>query len=203
MQPPANELALDRMLVDGLIELVRQRDELLAEHLEAVGLLSARLARALKYGPDAVARVAIAARLHDIGMQSIDRPAGEVLGEADWRKIKRHPDLSASAVAAFPSLSKYRSIVRSHHERVDGRGYPDGLLGAEIPYQSRIIAIADAFHAMTAVNGYRAIRIPTDAVDEIVACGGTQFDADFATVFAETMNPGARASRTGRMSGSG
>lgn len=193
---PPSTLEEDAVLVDGLVELIRQRDEHLADHLNAVGLLGGRLAAALKYGPDVVARVTLAGRLHDLGLGSI-KPFADLraLTDAEWRKIRLHPDFGASAVAAFPQLAKYRSIVRAHHERIDGAGYPDGLIGSEIPYQARIIAIADAFHSMTVASDYRPMRPPWEAIVELNACAGTQFDEEFVAAFTEMMGGKQRLER--------
>ena len=124
------------------------RDPITASHLDAVGLLSRRLAILLDLEPISIARITTAARLHDVGklavpLETLNKPG--LLDELEWADIRRHPDLGGSIVSGFPQLEKYRAIVRGHHERVDGRGYPDGLLGSEIPYEARVIAVADRF----------------------------------------------------------
>jgi HD-GYP domain-containing protein (c-di-GMP phosphodiesterase class II) len=146
-----------------------------------------------------IARVTAAARLHDIGkttipMRVLDKPGA--LDEAEWSQIRRHPDHGATIVAGFPQLEKYRAIVRSHHERVDGRGYPDGLLGSEIPYESRIIAVADAFHAMTVSRPYSRVRTPAMALAELMNCSGTQFEPEYVDAFVKMMGYRSRSLRS-------
>jgi HD-GYP domain-containing protein (c-di-GMP phosphodiesterase class II) len=189
----------DTSIVDGLVQMVRVRDPITASHLDAVGLLTRRLAITLELEDITVARVTAAARLHDIGKTSVplrilNKP--DKLDDAEWREIQRHPDLGATIVAGFPQLEKYRAIVRSHHERVDGRGYPDGLLGSEIPYESRIIAVADAFHAMTVSRPYSRVRTPAMALAELMNCSGTQFEPEYVDAFVKMMGYRSRSLRS-------
>ena len=189
----------DTSIVDGLVQMVRVRDPITASHLDAVGLLARRLAMALDLETVTIARVTAAARLHDIGkttipMRVLDKPGA--LDEAEWSQIRRHPDHGATIVAGFPQLEKYRAIVRSHHERVDGRGYPDGLLGSEIPYESRIIAVAAAFHAMTVSRPYSRVRTPAMALAELMNCSGTQFEPEYVDAFVKMMGYRSRSLRS-------
>ena len=191
-------IAAETAIVDGLLHLVRQRDPFTADHLEAVGILAGRIAQALELGPDAVARVRMAGRLHDIGMLSVPLQIlekHEPLAEPEMRKMRTHSDRGASSVGAFPQLQHYRSIVRAHHERIDGTGYPDGLIGLEIPYQARIISVADAFHAMTVPRDYAEIKAPAAAIAELYAGSGRQFDADYVAALARLMEHGTHALR--------
>jgi HD-GYP domain-containing protein (c-di-GMP phosphodiesterase class II) len=192
-------LDTDVSLVDGLVTMIRQRDPITASHLDAVGLLSRRLAVALDLEPISVARITNAARLHDIGKQTISLDIlnkSEQLDDDEWRQIRQHPDFGAAIVAGFPGLEKYRAIVRAHHERVDGRGYPDGLLGPEIPYEARIIAVADAFHAMTVSRPYSRVRTPALALAELMNCSGTQFEPEYVDAFVKVMGYRSRSLRS-------
>ncbi len=189
----------DTSLVDGLVRMVRVRDPITASHLDAVGLLSKRLAEALDLEEVSISRIVTAARLADIGKSSIslhilEKPGS--LDDAEWEQIRRHPDFGSTIVAGFPQLERYRAIVRSHHERVDGRGYPDGLLGTEIPYESRIIAVADAFHAMTVSRPYSRVRTPAQALAELMNCSGTQFEPEYVEAFIRTMGYRSRGVRS-------
>lgn len=126
-----------------------------------------------------------AAFLHDIGKIAVDQ---EILAkpgrltDAEFAQIQIHPVVGARMVHHGGLVDEARWI-RHHHERLDGRGYPDGLVGDEIPLESRIIFVADAFEAMTSDRPYRRGLPVPDAVDEVRACAGTQFDADIAEVF--------------------
>jgi HD-GYP domain-containing protein (c-di-GMP phosphodiesterase class II) len=192
-------LAEDVAIVDGLVQMVRLRDPITASHLDAVGLLSRRLAIMLDLEPLTVARITTAARLHDIGKQTISLEILNKPGRLDddeWAQIRQHPDLGAAIVSGFPQLEKYRAIVRAHHERVDGRGYPDGLLGSEIPYEARVIAVTDAFHAMTVSRPYSRVRTPAQALAELMNCSGTQFEPEYVDAFVKMMGYRSRSLRS-------
>jgi HD-GYP domain-containing protein (c-di-GMP phosphodiesterase class II) len=186
-------------IVNGLIRMVRQRDPVTAAHLDAVGLLTARLGEFLGLDASNVERIALAARLHDIGKHAIslsilNKPAS--LSDDEWREVRMHPHFGATIVAGFPHLEKFELIVRSHHERLDGHGYPDGLAGTQIPYEARMIAVTDAFHAMTVSRPYTRVRTPNEALAEIRACSGTQFDAEYVEAFCGMMGYRERGLRT-------
>jgi HD-GYP domain-containing protein (c-di-GMP phosphodiesterase class II) len=205
--PPAVPPAADTILrtttevaiVNGLVRMVRQRDPVTAAHLDAVGLLTGRLCEALGLDPPNVERIALAARLHDIGKHAVSlsilsKPAA--LTDDEWHEVRMHPHYGATIAAGFPHLEKFETIIRSHHERIDGHGYPDGLAGDQIPYEARIIAVTDAFHAMTVSRPYTRVRTPGDALDELRACAGTQFDLEYVEVFCEVMGYRERGLRT-------
>jgi HD-GYP domain-containing protein (c-di-GMP phosphodiesterase class II) len=186
-------------IVNGLVRMVRQRDPVTAAHLDAVGLLTARLGRELGLDESNVERIALAARLHDIGKQSIaisilNKPAA--LTDDEWREIRMHPHFGATIVAGFPQLEQFAHIVRAHHEWIDGRGYPDGLSADEIPYEARMIAITDAFHAMTVSRPYTRVRTPSAALAELQACAGSQFDTEYVSAFCSMMGYRARSIRS-------
>ena len=185
-------------IVNGLIRMVRQRDPITAAHLDAVGLLTVRLGEALGLDPSNVERIALAARLHDIGKHAIslsilNKPAA--LSDDEWREIRLHPHFGATIVAGFPHLEKFERIIRSHHERPDGQGYPDGLVGDQIPYEARMIAVTDAFHAMTVSRPYTRVLTPNDALSELKTCSGAQFDAEYVDAFCDVMGYRSRSIR--------
>jgi HD-GYP domain-containing protein (c-di-GMP phosphodiesterase class II) len=201
--PPATESILavttEVAIVNGLVRMVRQRDPITAAHLDAVGLLTERLGEALGLDPSNVERIALAARLHDIGKHAIslsilNKPAA--LSEDEWREVRMHPHFGATIAAGFPHLAKFERIIRSHHERPDGRGYPDGLMGDQIPYEARMIAVTDAFHAMTVSRPYTRVLTPNDALSELRACSGSQFDGEYVEAFCDVMGYRARSYRS-------
>jgi HD-GYP domain-containing protein (c-di-GMP phosphodiesterase class II) len=186
-------------IVNGLVRMVRQRDPVTAAHLDAVGLLTARLGTALGLDAPNVERIALAARLHDIGKHAISLPLLNkpgALTDEEWREVRMHPHYGASIVVGFPHLEKFERIVRAHHERVDGAGYPDGLIGDQIPYEARMIAVTDAFHAMTVARPYTHVLTPNEALAELRACSGSQFDAEYVEAFCAMMGYRARNLRT-------
>ncbi len=145
---------------------------LLAEELE----LSAAECRDLYCG----------ALLHDVGKiaiaDSILHKAGP-LTTAEHQEMQSHPVKGVAMLQAFPALASLLPIVRSHHERWDGKGYPDGLIGEDIPLLARVVAVADSFDAMTSVRPYRAALDNPRALEEIARGAGTQFDPECAAAF--------------------
>jgi HD-GYP domain-containing protein (c-di-GMP phosphodiesterase class II) len=128
---------------------------------------------------EALERLGHAALMHDIGKiavpDSILHKAGP-LDAAERAFIQRHTIVGERILAASPALRRVGSIVRSSHERWDGQGYPDGLAGEAIPLEARIVAVCDAYSAITSHRPYRAAAEPGEALAEIERCAGTQFD---------------------------
>ena len=128
------------------------------------------MAEALGQSEHEVWRVRLAARLHDVGKTAI--PAGILakpgpLDEGEWEFMHRHPLIGERIVLAAPALAGTAPLIRSSHERVDGRGYPDGLVGEAIPLGARIIAVCDAFDAMTSERPYRGPMNVAGALEEL------------------------------------
>ena len=105
----------------------------------------------------------------------------------EWEEIKTHPQLGATIVSHANQLATYVPGILHHHERYDGSGYPKGLRGEEIPLEARILAIADAFAAMTSERNYSAALSHEEAVEEIQRSAGTQFDPELVEVFLTTI----------------
>ena len=148
--------------------------------------LSLRLARA--YGPDdlSLEELELAAQLHDIGKLAVpDATLGKPgpLDEEERALIEQHTLVGQRILNASPAFSKIGLIVRATHERWDGQGYPDGLAGSEIPLPARIIAVCDAYSAMTSPRSYRERLTAVGALAEITSAAGTQFDPDLVTAF--------------------
>jgi HD-GYP domain-containing protein (c-di-GMP phosphodiesterase class II) len=100
------------------------------------------------------------------------------LTDAEFAEIKKHPELAANILEAIPQLKGILAVVKHHHERYDGHGYPAGLKGGNIPYNARILSIADTFDAMSSKRPYRDPLPVSVCLDEILKCSGTQFDPD-------------------------
>ncbi len=150
-----------------------------ARHSETVGRYAEMMARELGLSAQLTSRVRLAGLLHDIGKvgvpDSILHKPGRLTAE-ELAVIRRHPELGAQMLS-HPSLADVREWVGSHHEQPDGRGYPRGLKGEEVTLQARIIAVADAYEAMTSERSYRSSMDHTAAREELERCAGTQFDA--------------------------
>jgi diguanylate cyclase (GGDEF)-like protein/putative nucleotidyltransferase with HDIG domain len=149
-----------------------------ARHSETVGRYAEMIARELHLSEQRTSRVRLAGLLHDVGKVGVPddilRKPGK-LTEAEFELIKRHPELGAQ-ILEHPSLADIREWVRSHHERPDGRGYPLGLRAGEIALEAQILAVADAYEAMTSDRSYRSAMSHTDARAELVRQAGCQFD---------------------------
>ena len=154
-------------------------DELeLSEHGRCVALASMQLARELRFDRDAQRRIGLAGAFHDVGKRMIDAAIldkCDPLDESDWEQIRRHPALG-ERILSEAGLTDIAAWVRWHHERPDATGYPDGLPRAKIPLEAAILAVADAFDAMTTDRCYGERLTPEAARDELVRCAGSQFD---------------------------
>jgi diguanylate cyclase (GGDEF)-like protein len=175
-----------RQSTDVLLQVVRERTEILGEHLDHVAELAVAVARTYGLSQEELDQVRGAAELHDIGKMAVPdevlNRAG-VLDPEDWELIHQHPLVGARIVSAAPSLEKVSLVVRATHERWDGTGYPDGLAGDAIPLAARIVAVCNAFDALTGERPYREGRSETEALDELRRHAGTQFDPDVVERF--------------------
>jgi diguanylate cyclase (GGDEF)-like protein len=180
-----------RQVTDALLQVVTEQHALRDDHVERVSELSGELAEALGLSASEVSLVRLAGRLHDIGKSAM--PAGLLdkrgaLDEAELEFVRRHPGIGERIVLAAPALAGTAAIIRSTHERVDGHGYPDGLAGEAIPLGSRIIAVADAFDAMTSNRPYRVAASAETAREELRRNAGTQFDAAIVEAFCNMLS---------------
>jgi diguanylate cyclase (GGDEF)-like protein/putative nucleotidyltransferase with HDIG domain len=168
-----------------LAEALDLRDASTALHSQTVGRYAEMIAVALGLPADRVERIRLAGLLHDIGKIGIADPilrkAGR-LTEGEHAEMRKHPELGARIVAAA-NLDDVSAWVRAHHERPDGGGYPAGLAGDEIPLEARILAVADAFEAMTSDRVYSDSMPVADAEEELRRHAGSQFDAHVVEVF--------------------
>ena len=151
----------------------------LAEHVDGVVELSVRVALQLGVEGAALERVRLAAALHDVGKVAI--PAAILhkpgpLDDDEWEQMAEHAVIGERLVAGVRALAPVARLVRASHERWDGTGYPDGLAGCDIPLGARIVAVCDAFDAMTSERPYRAALSERAAMRELRRCAGSQFD---------------------------
>jgi putative nucleotidyltransferase with HDIG domain len=176
--------------IDALIVRLEARDVLSSEHSRAVAAWCARLGRRL--GLDA-ADVAFATRcglLHDVGkaltpLAVLNAP--RALDEREWRLMRAHAAAGEALVRQVPELRPFAPAVRSHHERLDGGGYPDGLRGSQIPLMARIVAVADCFNAMIGRRPYRLPLAPSQALDELERNQGSQFDPEIVAAMIDVV----------------
>ncbi len=177
LEPPGDDRAYRRLA--GLVDRLELKEGYADGHTTAVSRLAVTIAAKLEL-PTAERRlVEVGALLHDVGKLSIpDRVLMKPgpLNELEWAVMQRHAPLGERLVAHTVNQADVLAIVRSHHERWDGGGYPDGKRGEEIPLAARIVAVADAFQAMIEPRPYREPRTREAALDEILAHSGLQFD---------------------------
>lgn len=190
-----------RQLTAGLatlVEFTERQAPFLAEHSERVAWWAERLARHLGLPEDDVEAVAIAAKLHDLGKTLIRGDLSEKTGsltEDEWTAMRQHPVLGAEVISRLPGLKAVAGYVRAHHERYDGQGYPDGLSGEVIPLGARIVTVADSFDAMVEARPYRETLPPVEALAQIAAGAGKQFDPRVARGLLTLAQPEAQDPR--------
>jgi two-component system cell cycle response regulator len=185
-----------RQTTDVLLTVLAERDPRLATHLDEVTELCAAVCSRLGLPNEEVAPILQAASLHDVGKSAIpeeilDKPGP--LSDEEWSFMRRHTLIGERILGVAPALADAAKLVRSSHEAYDGSGYPDGLRGEAIPLGARIIAICDAYDAMTSTRPYRAAMSREVALDELRRCAGTQFDPAVVDAFAAEVRSGAGA----------
>jgi hypothetical protein len=187
-----------RSLVNFLLEPGSRPYPQLKAHGLATGFLARRFASHLGLPAETVEQITVAGLLHDIGLRELELPYERLSGRRplDLEEIsivRRHPAAAEALLERIDFPYPVAPLVRSHHERWDGSGYPDRLAGEEIPFGSRLIAIAEVFDAMTSVDSYRSPIPREDAIQIILKKGGTQFDPELVQQFAAMMHEDAAA----------
>lgn len=158
------------------------------EHTDRLGILSKKLGSLLNLDEREMVELELLCALHDIGKIGVDERVltkTAQLTDDEWREMKKHPEIGYRIAMATPEFRGIAEYILCHHERWDGKGYPQGISGEEIPVLSRIISIADAYDAMTNDRIYRKALSKEEAKNEIIKNAGTQFDPLFAGIFAE------------------
>ncbi len=182
--------------INALMAAVEAKDPRTSEHARNVAEFCHVVAARMGFDRRSLTNLRYASLLHDIGKISVPT---EVLAKENRLEkeeleiIRRHPEISAEIIRPVSFLRRIIPIIRHHHENVDGSGYPDGLKGDEIPLESRVLAVADAYDAMTSDRPYREAVSRERALTLIAERAGTQFDADIVNIFAEVMRENATA----------
>ena len=178
--------------VQTLVHALEAKDAYTSGHSSRVSRYAVKTAVLLGYTADRLEHIRLGGELHDIGKigtrEDILNKPGPLTPE-EFEHIKGHASLGERILAPFLSESPaVLRIVRHHHERMDGGGFPDGLGGADIPQEARIVAVVDAFDAMTTNRAYRPPRTPADALEELRACAGTHFDREAVDAFQQAFH---------------
>jgi two-component system, cell cycle response regulator len=182
-----NRPSAERQSIDVLLSVLQERDSLLAHHLADVADLAEAVSRRLDVPAAQLQTIRQAAELHDVGKLAIPEEIllkTSPLTDDEWEFVRRHTLIGERILASAPALRAAAEIVRSSHERWDGEGYPDKLSGGQIPLGARVIAVCDAFDAMTSVRPYAPALTRGAAIRELVRCSGTQFDPEVVEAFA-------------------
>jgi len=170
----------------AMVRALDSRDKYTAGHSAAVAVYCRDIAVELGLPEADVTRVHLAALVHDIGKIGINAELLEkrsALDDDEWAEMRRHPEIGARILAEVEDYSDIALVVRSHHERWDGVGYPDGLAGHAIPRLARIIAVADPYNAMTSDRAYRAAMTTDRAIQQLILGRGSQFEAPLVDAF--------------------
>lgn len=178
-------------LIPTIVRAVELWDPHLKGHSQRVTSYCLQLAQHFDLTEEEMSALRLATQLHDAGKIGISerilRKPGP-LEPAEWAEIKMHPLRAVELFSAFPSLRKALPIIRAHHERWDGRGYPDGMCGEEIPLEARILAVGDSYDAMTSDRPYRPAISPEQAVKELQRGSGSRYEPRVVATFVETLS---------------
>jgi len=187
----SNQLASFQVgMLSALLRTLDLRDQMTARHSAAVARYSRAIAQRAGFSKQQEELVHIAALLHDIGKFILpDRilKANVPLTDEDWMLIRRHPQQGARVVSSLDGYGPVAEIILAHHERIDGKGYPRGLEGDEIPELARIISVSDTYDVMTARDSYRTPTSSYEAIQELRRVAGKQLDARFVEIFIELL----------------
>jgi putative two-component system response regulator len=174
--------------LEAFTETIAQKDNYTKEHSSRVRTIATAIGHEMNLSQEILDILAGGALLHDIGKigipeEILNKPSS--LTSAEYEIVKSHPRAGVRIASHLKMLKPFLPIILSHHERLDGSGYPEGLKGPMIPLEVRIISLADAFEAMTAKRPYRDALPIEFAIEELKAGSGTQFDPDLVDLFME------------------
>ncbi len=175
-------------LVQTVMNALHVRNKSEEHHSRRVSFLSEQLGRVIGLSENDITQLRLAGLFHDIGKiaiaEEILNKHGELTAE-EFSEIQRHVEIGYRLLSSVEGMAPIAHVILSHHERIDGTGYPRGIKGDAIPLQARIISIADAYDAMTSIRTYKQQVSSQQAARELKACSGTQFDTDLAKRFIE------------------
>ncbi|GAV22345.1 HD domain-containing phosphohydrolase [Carboxydothermus pertinax] len=177
-------------ITQALVMAIEAKDSYTAGHSLRVTAIAEKIGEKLGFSQERLERLKKAALLHDIGKigipEKILNKPGKLLPD-EYREIQNHPEIGAEIIKPIAQMRDIIEIIYHHHERYDGTGYPSGLKGEEIPLEARVLAVADAFEAMTSDRSYRKALTKKEAIAEIINQKGKQFDPQVVEAFLEVV----------------
>ena len=180
--------SIRRKTIKAIINTLYEKNNCEEQHSHRVSELCKCMGEALGLPEYEIEELKSVGLLHDIGKIAIDEnilnKQGK-LNDYEWKEIKRHPEIGYRILSTLEGMSQMAEYILAHHERWDGKGYPKGLKGQEIPFVSRIITIADAYDAMTSYRSYKKVLSKEDAIQQLQKNAGIQFDSKLVRVFIE------------------
>jgi len=169
---------------------LEEKDQYTAGHTKRVTKYGQMIGRAMGLSDEDLLTLNRACQIHDIGKLVIDvsciqKPGP--LSASEWILVKKHPEIGYNIIAPLTFLAREGGIILHHHERVDGKGYPGGISGAELDILTKIVTVADSFDAMTSKRSYKINKTPAEALVELQRCSGDQFDPDVVEAFISAL----------------
>lgn len=183
----SNELST---FTDFVLHIIKLYDPITYSHSERVKRWTVMIAKEMKLSSKQIHELSQAASWHDIGKLEIPN---EILNKdgkltvEEYEIVKTHPEIGYQLVKDMHFFKDYLPVIRYHHERIDGKGYPLGLKGDEISLHARIMCVADSFDAMTSKRSYKPGMTMKEAVEELKRCAGTQFDPKVVKIFVQAL----------------
>lgn len=182
------KMGVGSLILDHTLDTIKNRFNDQIMHLENVERYSIEIGKAINLRDDELKTLGLAAKMHDIGKAFMEpgilnKP--QKLTKEEIEEIKKHPEIGYWLLKADKRYRKLAQYVRHHHEHWDGLGYPGGLKGGEIPLFSRIIAVSDAYDAMTTERVYQKTKTRGEAIQELIDHSGSQFDPKIVKIFVE------------------
>ncbi|MGC7871901.1 HD domain-containing phosphohydrolase [Desulfosporosinus sp. SYSU MS00001] len=176
--------------VEALVQALEAKDTYTSGHSERVGKYAVAIAEGINMSEDKIEFLKYAAVLHDVGKigvsEAILNKEGKLL-DSEWEAIRSHPVIGETIIKSIKFMFDIGQVVRHHHERYDGKGYPDGIQGEDIPLESRIIAVADTYDAITSDRSYRKGKTHEEAIKELKKVAGSQLDPKLVEVFCKAV----------------
>ncbi len=174
--------------IDIIMNSLYEKSSREMNHSKRVSYLCEQIASNLNFSEEEIRECRVAGLVHDIGKMGVSNSILDKDGKLtteEWAEMKKHSEMGYRILGSVVEFSEIANYVLSHQERWDGKGYPQALKGDQIPIQSRIIAVADSFDAMTVERSYKKVMSESEAISEIKKCAGTQFDTNIAKTFVE------------------